>query len=96
MMDEDLVEIADGIGDVIYVLLGTAVSYGIDLRPIFDAIHDSNMKKVGGCTRDDGKIMKPEGWVPPDIEGILAAQLRPKTKRDGFSQAYLEMLDGES
>lgn len=72
--DGDLVEIADGICDMIYVGLGLLVSYGIDPRPVWDAIHASNMAKVGGLTRADGKILKPDGWVKPDVAGILAEQ----------------------
>ena len=64
---KDLVDIADAIGDSIYVLLGFAVTFGIDMRPIFRLIHEANMCKTGGATRADGKIMKPPGWQPPDI-----------------------------
>ena len=71
---EDLVDLADGIGDSIVVLIGTAISYGIDIRPVWDEIHRTNMAKVGGPRRSDGKILKPEGWKPPDIESILIAQ----------------------
>lgn len=71
----DLEEIADGIVDLIYVLIGTAISYGIDIRPVWAEVHRANMKKVGGGQRADGKIMKPEGWQPPDIKGVLLRQL---------------------
>lgn len=67
----DLVEIADALADMIYVILGTALSYGIPLAAVFDEVHRTNMLKVGGATRDDGKILKPEGWKAPDIAGIL-------------------------
>lgn len=70
----DLPGIADGIADLIYVLLGLAVSYGIDMRPVWDEVHAANMRKEGGATRRDGKILKPEGWVHPDIEALLAKQ----------------------
>lgn len=60
--------------DLIYVILGTMVSYGIDINPIWDAVHESNMNKVGGSKRPDGKVMKPAGWVPPDIKEILTVQ----------------------
>ena len=71
---EDIVEVVDGLADLIYVALGTAVSFGVDLGPIFDEVHRTNMAKDGGATRDDGKILKPDGWVGPDIAGILRAQ----------------------
>ena len=70
----DLPAIADGIGDLLYVVLGTAVAYGINIDPIFEAIHNANMAKLGGTTRPDGKILKPEGWQPPDIRSLLIAQ----------------------
>jgi len=70
----DLVELADGIADSMVVLLGTAVSYGIDMRPVWDLVHESNMKKIGGGKREDGKTLKPKGWAPPDIEGEIRRQ----------------------
>lgn len=70
----DLPEVADGIADLIYVLCGTAASYGIDLDRVWAAVHASNMAKVGGATREDGKILKPAGWTHPDIAGLLSNQ----------------------
>lgn len=74
MEQGDLPGVADGIADLIYVLLGTAESYGIDMDTIFPAVHEANMAKEGGGSRDDGKILKPDGWTPPDIEGLLRDQ----------------------
>src|SRR3954471_12552498 len=45
---EDIVEVADAIADLVYVLKGMAVSYGIDLEHVFREVHQSNMTKVGG------------------------------------------------
>jgi NTP pyrophosphatase (non-canonical NTP hydrolase) len=70
----DLVKIADGICDSIVVLLGTAVTYGIDIRPIWDEIHKTNMAKKGGKLRADGKLLKPEGWKPPEVERLIKEQ----------------------
>lgn len=70
----DLVELADGVADATYVLLGTAEAAGIDMEPVFDLVHESNMLKAGGPVRDDGKRLKPEGWAPPDIAGELERQ----------------------
>lgn len=70
----DIVEVADGIADLIYVALGAAIAFGIDIDPIFEEVHRTNMEKVGGRTRDDGKILKPEGWEPPRILPILLDQ----------------------
>lgn len=69
--DDDIVEIADAIADMIYIACGTAISYGIPLNRVFDEVHRSNMAKlVDGkvLRREDGKIMKPEGWSPPDTK----------------------------
>lgn len=82
-LDEDrLPDIADAIGDMVYVLLGTAISYGIDLRPVWDAIQAANMAKEGGGTRADGKVLKPSDWQPPDIDSLLADQ-KPLILREG-------------
>lgn len=66
--------IADGLADLVYVLLGTAITYGIDLRPVWNEVHRTNMLKEGGNTRKDGKILKPEGWEPPCIAELLETQ----------------------
>lgn len=70
----DLVEIADGIADSIVVLLGTTVSYGIDINAVFNEVHKTNMAKIGGEVRADGKQLKPKGWKPPRIKEILENQ----------------------
>ena len=70
---DDLVEAVDGLADLIYVCLGAAVTWGVDLEPVFQRVHASNMTKTGGV-RSDGKILKGEGFVRPDIAGELARQ----------------------
>lgn len=65
--------IADGIIDAIYVLVGAGLEYGLPLEQLWNEIHKTNMAKTTGPVREDGKRMKPEGWVPPDVEGILHA-----------------------
>lgn len=74
LLSNDMVEIADACADLIYVVNGTAISYGINLHPVFNEVQRTNMAKVGGGERADGKIMKPEGWTPPDIAGVLVKQ----------------------
>lgn len=72
--NDDLENIAKELADIIYIVCGTAVSYGIPLDRVFDEVHRSNMAKlVDGkpIRREDGKILKPEGWTPPDIKKIL-------------------------
>ena len=71
---KDLVEIADGGIDLIYVILGTLVSYGIDADAVWKEVQRTNMEKVGGKKRADGKILKPSGWKPPRIKYVLDHQ----------------------
>ena len=71
---DDIVEIADALADIIYIACGTAVSYGIPLDRVFAEVHRSNMAKlVDGkpIRREDGKVLKPEGWTPPDTKGAV-------------------------
>jgi predicted HAD superfamily Cof-like phosphohydrolase len=58
----DLPGVADAVADAVYVLLGLAVTFGIDMRPVWAAVHAANMAKVGGPRRADGKRLKPDGW----------------------------------
>ena len=74
MGKSDLAAIAKELADLLYVVYGTAVSYGIDMDPVFREVHRSNMSKVGGYKRDDGKWVKPSTYSPAAIEPILAAQ----------------------
>lgn len=72
--NNDIVNLAVELADIIYIACGTAVTYGIPLDEVFNAIHQANMNKlVDGkvLRRADGKIQKPEGWQPADIAGIL-------------------------
>ena len=72
--NNDMTNLAVELADIIYIACGTAVSYGIPLDEVFNAIHKANMDKlVDGkvIRREDGKIKKPDGWQPADIKGIL-------------------------
>jgi predicted HAD superfamily Cof-like phosphohydrolase len=72
--NNDIVNIAQELADIIYIACGTAVSYGIPLDKVFAAIHKANMNKlVDGkpLKREDGKVIKPEGWKPADIKKII-------------------------
>jgi predicted HAD superfamily Cof-like phosphohydrolase len=70
----DLVELVDALADLDYVVEGTRQEFGVDGEPVAAEVHRSNMAKVGGVKRPDGKILKPAGWTPPDIEGELLKQ----------------------
>lgn len=68
----DLVEVADALADITYVVIGMGLTFGIDLRPVWDEVHKTNMAKVSGGAGK--KVVKPEGWTAPDVAGILVAQ----------------------
>lgn len=72
----------DGLVDLVYVTLGAAVAWGIDLDPFFEEVQRANMSKASGPRRGDGKVLKPEGWKPPDIEAVLDL-VRLYTKAQG-------------
>lgn len=70
------VTVADAIADLLYVTLGAAVAWGIDIEPVFEEVHAANMRKFdGGHRREDGKWMKPLDWVGPDLASILRRQM---------------------
>lgn len=72
--EKNLPNIAKELADLLYVVFGTAVSYGIDMEPVFQEVQRSNMSKVGGYKREDGKWVKPATYSPADIPPILASQ----------------------
>ena len=71
----DLVGVADALADIVYVAYGTAHVYGIDLDAVLDAVHISNMTKLGAdgrpVRRPDGKILKGPDYRPPEIAAVL-------------------------
>ena len=73
----DLAEVADGIVDCMYILLGTAIEHGIvhKITEMFDEVHRSNMSKIGAdglpIRRQDGKIMKGPNYSKPDLKKII-------------------------
>ena len=74
LAQDDLVALAKEMADLLYVVYGTAVSYGIDMEPVFQEVHRSNLSKVGGFKRADGKWVKPPTYSPASLEPILDAQ----------------------
>jgi predicted HAD superfamily Cof-like phosphohydrolase len=87
MIDGSLAEIADGLADLIYVVIGTAISYGIPLNRVFNEVHNSNMTKTAVRAEEGAKYgtKTPKGpdYIAPDIEKILrddgATELETKT-----------------
>ena len=76
----DLVEVADALGDMMYILCGTILSHGMQniIEEIFEEIQASNMSKLGAdgkpIYREDGKVMKGPGFFAPNLESILSSQ----------------------
>ena len=75
--DRDMIQIADALTDLLYVVYGAGHAFGIDLDECFQEVHSSNMSKLGEngrpIYREDGKVMKGPGFFEPDLEGILGA-----------------------
>ncbi|MDO4880609.1 MAG: nucleoside triphosphate pyrophosphohydrolase family protein [Capnocytophaga sp.] len=73
----DLTEIADSLGDMLYVLCGTILEHGLQykIEEVFEEIHRSNMSKLGEdgkpLYREDGKVMKGAKYFKPNITKIL-------------------------
>jgi len=72
----DIVEVADGLIDMIKVITEYGETIGVPMQQVWDEIHRSNMAKIDPVTgkvirREDGKILKPEGWVKPDVLKVL-------------------------
>ena len=72
----DLVEVLDALADIGYILAGTIINHGMQhiFDAAFDEVHRSNRAKlVDGkvLRREDGKVMKPEGWTPPQLAAFL-------------------------
>lgn len=76
--DVDIAEIADALGDLLYVVYGAAVTYGIDLEPVFNEIHRSNMSKLwpdGTVKKNEaGKVLKPPTYSPARLAEIIEEQ----------------------
>ena len=72
----DLVEVLDALADIGYILAGTIINRGMQhiYDDAFNEVHRSNMAKlVDGkvLRREDGKVLKPEGWKPPQLAQFL-------------------------
>ena len=76
-LEGDAVEVADALGDMMYILCGTILSHGMQhiIEEVFEEIQASNMSKLGEdgkpIYRADGKVMKGPGYFKPNIKAIL-------------------------
>jgi predicted HAD superfamily Cof-like phosphohydrolase len=75
--NKDLVEVADALGDMLYILCGTILSHGMQhkITEVFNEIQRSNMSKLGSdgkpIYREDGKVLKGPNYFKPNIASIL-------------------------
>ena len=73
----DLVEVADALGDMLYILCGTILEHGMQhkIEEVFNEIQRSNMSKLGAdgkpIYREDGKVLKGPNYFKPNIQEIL-------------------------
>lgn len=77
--DNSLIEIADALGDQLYILCGTILRHGMQhvIEDVFDEIQASNMSKLGAdgkpIYREDGKILKGPSYFRPDLSKFIKA-----------------------
>lgn len=83
--DGNLVEVADALGDQLYIVLGTIITHGLQhvIEEVFERIHQNNMSKlvdgkplINGVdkldkTRPFGKVLKPDNWKPVDLNDLF-------------------------
>lgn len=73
--DKDIVEVADALTDLLYVVYGAGHAFGIDLDACFNEVHRSNMSKLGSdgkpIYREDGKVLKGPGFFEPDLSKLI-------------------------
>ncbi|SHI39030.1 Phosphoribosyl-ATP pyrophosphohydrolase [Mesonia phycicola] len=75
--NNDMVEVADALGDMLYILCGTIIEHGMQhkIEEVFEEIQRSNMSKLGAdgkpIYREDGKVLKGPNYFKPNIKTIL-------------------------
>lgn len=75
LQNGDLVETADALTDILYVVYGAAAAFGIDIDACFNEVHRSNMSKLGNdglpIYREDGKVLKGPSYTPPNLKEVI-------------------------
>ena len=75
--NNDLIEIADALGDMLYILCGTIIEHGLQdkIEAVFDEIQKSNLSKLGNdgepIYREAGKVMKGPNYFRPDLSKLI-------------------------
>jgi predicted HAD superfamily Cof-like phosphohydrolase len=84
MWQNNLIEVADALTDLLYVVYGAGLAFGIDLDKCFEEVHDSNMSKLGAdgkpIYREDGKILKGPNFREPDLKRVIDEQKKVKRR----------------
>ena len=79
-LQNNLEEVADALGDMLYILCGTILEHGLQykIEEVFDEIQRSNMSKLGAdgkpIYREDGKVLKGPHYFKPDIKRVLTEE----------------------
>lgn len=110
-LEHDPVQMIDALCDLLYVTYGTAVSAGVNIEPYFAEVHRSNMSKLWPDGephyREDGKLLKPPDFKPPDIAtlfaflgagaypGLPASSTNPSYSKPSAVGRYLEAREFE-
>ena len=75
--NNDIIEVADALGDMLYILCGTILEHGMQhkIEAVFEEIQRSNMSKLGQdgkpIYREDGKVLKGPNYIKPNIQSVL-------------------------
>ena len=76
MKNDDLLEVADALTDILYVTYGAGHAFGIDLDKCFDEVQNSNMSKLGEngepIYNESGKVMKGPNYFKPDLSKFVS------------------------
>ncbi len=67
--------------DLLYVTYGAILACGVDADAVFAEVHRANLSKAGGPRRADGKILKPPGWQPADVRGVIEEQVNDANQK---------------
>lgn len=71
---DDIIPLIHELTDLLYVVYGAIEACGVDPDPVFAEVHRANMQKMNGPRRADGKLLKPPGWQPADVRGVIERQ----------------------
>lgn len=68
--NNSIIDIADALADLLYVVFGAAIEHGLPMDKIFEQVHKSNMTKTDGHMDAGGKWIKPETYIPVDLSWL--------------------------